>query len=218
MARNNHKYKVLSDEELIELLMQRPLDNNLFRYFLFDKCKSLLCYISSTFYKSSNTKVIFGEFYEFLSENDWKVLRSWKRKNNSTFNNYLTACAVNYFMKEVGKEKKRNLYEFVPNDPEQLFELNQFTAEEEVEQPPVWEAFKKLDERERTILQLLVIEGKSAMTAAPVIWKYINSAKELEQATEKNIQSTISVAKSRALLSLTKELQKIDKGSASIHR
>lgn len=106
-------------------------------------------------------------------------------------------------------EKKRSSFEFIPSDPEFINAMDHLIEDEVTEQLPVWEAFNKLDERNQTILQLLVIEEKSVMIAAPDIWKYIKSGKSYEEASEKKIQSTIAMAKSRAILSLTKELKKI---------
>lgn len=204
-----HKYENLSDEELVEQLTTGPVDNRLHEYFFYKKCFNLLYFISSNIYKCENSNSIIGEFYEFISDNDWYVLRSWRRKNNSTLSNYLTTCAVNYFIRKTNKEKKRNSIEFIPSDPEFINAMDHLIADEAAEQLPVWEAFNKLDERNQTILQLLVIEGKSVMIAAPAIWKYIKSEKSYEEASEKKIQSTIAMAKSRAILSLTKELKKI---------
>ena len=115
------------------------------------------------------------------------------------------------FSKKSNEEKKRCSHEFIPTDPEFINILEHFTAEEEYETQPVWEAYNMLEERERIVLRLLVIEKKSMKVAAPIIWKYIKSKKSFEETSEKNIQSTISVVKSRAILSLTKKLEELKK-------
>ena len=210
MQRKTHNYSELSDEELIKQLTSTPQENELVEFFMYRKCRKLLYYISVNFFQSTDIESIFGEFYEFLSDNNWRVLRSLKNKNNCTLNTYLTSCAVNYFAKKANEEKKRISHEFVPCEPEIIEQMNHFTAEEEIEMPPVWEAYKMLGERERTILRLLVIEEKAALVAAPLIWKYIQSQKSLAHATDKNVQSTISMAKGRALSSLVTKLNNLD--------
>ena len=211
MLKNIHKYENMSDKEFVESLTTEPIDNKLFEYFIYEKCRKLLYYISANFNNSNYIGSVLGEFYEFISDNDWRVLKSWNNKNDCSLNKYLTSCAINYFSKKSNEEKKRCSHEFIPTDPEFINILEHFTAEEEYETQPVWEAYNMLEERERIVLRLLVIEKKSMKVAAPIIWKYIKSKKSFEETSEKNIQSTISLVKSRAILSLTKKLEELKK-------
>ena len=64
-----------------------------------------------------------------------------------------------------------------------------------------------LKERDQVILRQLVIDEKDIMEAAPVIWPYINSAKNIHELSQKHVQSTIAMAKHRALLALLNKLK-----------
>ncbi|MBO7279852.1 MAG: hypothetical protein J6V00_01680, partial [Bacteroidaceae bacterium] len=94
--------------------------------------------------------------------------------------------------------------------PDIIKELSLFTQDEETEQPPVWEAFSKLNERDQLILRHIVIEGKSALEAADTIWPYVKSDnKDWRTLSPKRVQDTIAMLKKRALLSLSLELKKL---------
>ena len=66
-----------------------------------------------------------------------------------------------------------------------------------------------LKERDQVILRQLVIDENDMMDAAPVIWPYINSTKELRELSQKHIQSTIAMAKHRSVLALVNNLKKL---------
>ncbi|MBQ5752529.1 MAG: hypothetical protein IIV89_06755 [Bacteroidaceae bacterium] len=133
--------------------------------------------------------------------------KMWEGKNGCSLNSYLASCSMHYFASRVKAEKKRNDREIIPSTPEIIEYLNHFTAEEENENQPVWEAYRMLKERDRVILWQLVIEEKDAMTAAPIIWPYINTNKEIHELSQKHVQSTIAMAKHRALLALLNKLK-----------
>ena len=65
--------------------------------------------------------------------------------------------------------------------------------------------------RDQVILRMLVIDGNSALEAAPVIWKYIKNSKPLDQMEPKRVQCTIAMAKHRAQLALLNNLKQISK-------
>ena len=96
----------------------------------------------------------------------------------------------------------------VATTPKQVSGINHFIAEEEADMPPVWDAYKTLKERDKVILRLLVIEEKDVMDAAHEIWPYINSPYRIHEVTQKHIQSTIAMAKHRALLALMNSMNK----------
>ena len=83
--------------------------------------------------------------------------------------------------------------------------------EEEIPTYPVREAFNMLNQRDQAILRTLVIDGSSALDAAPEIWKYIKNNKPLEEMDPKRVQCTIAMAKHRAQLALLNNLKQISK-------
>lgn len=205
------KYALLSDKELIDGLTAVPANNKLHEYFFNEKCKHFLTYISTTLYNENDCNTLVGEFYEYLSDNNWKVLKMWKGKNNSSLYSYLASCSMHYFTSKANAEKKRGEYEVTPTTPEIIEYLNHFTAEEENDNQPVWEAYRMLKERDQVILRQLVIEENDMILAAPIIWPHINTTREMHELSQKQIQNTISMAKHRALAFLLNNLKSLTK-------
>lgn len=201
------KYARLSDNEWIELLMTFPPDERAHRYFFDVKCRVFLQYIASTIFGSNDVREIIGDFYQFLSQDDWHVLRLYKNRNSASLGSYLSRCAVHHFM--AIKRREQASLGLSMEHPDIIKELSLFTEEEEREEPPVWKAFAQLNERDRTILRLMVIEGKSALDAADSIWPYVKSDnKDWRTLPPKRVQDTIAMLKKRALLSLSLELKR----------
>ena len=202
-------YAQMSDKELIDGLIAVPANSRLHKFFFQEKCKLFLKYISATLYDEEDGNTLVGELYEFLSNDNWKILRKWEGKNGCSLNSYLASCSMHYFAGRVRAEKKRNVFEAIPSSPDIIEYLDHFTAEEENEMPPVWEAYGMLKERDQVILRLLVIEELDMLAAAREIWPYINSSHAIHEVTQKHLQSTIAMAKHRALLALLNNLKRL---------
>lgn len=198
----------MSDQELIDGLISTPTNNKLHEYFFNVKCKKFLKYISSVLYNEENHDIIVGEFFEYISNDDWRLLRKWKGKNGCTLYSYLAACSMRYFLSKRNNEKKRNSLEESLSTPEIIECLNYLTTEDECDMPPIWDAYNMLNERDKTIIRLLVIEERDMLQVAPEIWKFIKSSRTIEELNSKQIQSTISMVKHRALLTLMTNLKK----------
>lgn len=212
MQRKKDKYAQISDSEWIDILMATPKDDDAHEYFFYQKCGAFLTYISLTIFDSNSIYAIVGSFYQFLSYNDWQVLRNYKGRNGATLCSYLSRSAINHFIDL--KRREDAIIKVDIDQPTILQELSQFTVEEREEMPPVWEAYENLCERDRTILRLLVIEEKSALEAADAIWPYVKSKnKDWRSLPTKRVQDTISMLKKRAVLALSLELNKHHKGN-----
>lgn len=211
MSTNSNKYSLLSDQELIERLTATPVDEKLHSYFFTKKCRQFLRYISLNIYHCESEKQLWGEFYEFLSKDNWAVVRNWKNKNGASLYTYLAYCATNHFIHKKLDEKKQQEQMLVPSSQNMYEQMAGFVEEEEVEEYPVKEAFEMLSLRDQAILRALVIDDYSALEAAPIIWKYIKNNKKLEEMDPKRVQCTIAMAKHRAQLALLNNLKKISK-------
>ena len=212
MSSNCDKFSTLSDQELIERLTATPADEQLHNYFFTKKCRQLLRYISSNIYHCESEKQLWGEFYEFLSKDNWTVLRSWKSKNGASLYTYLAYCTTNHFIHKRLVEKRELERLFVPSSQNMYEQMAEFVEEEEeIQDYPIKEAFNMLCLRDQVILRMLVIDGNSALEAAPVIWKYIRNSKPLDQMEPKRVQCTIAMAKHRAQLALLNNLRQITK-------
>ncbi len=211
MSNNYDKFSSLSDQELIERLTATPVDEQLHNYFFTRKCRQFLKYISLNICHCESEKQLWGEFYEFLSKDNWSVIRNWKNRNGATLYSYLAFCATNHFIhKRLAEKKEEQL--FVTSSQTMYEQMAEVADEEdEIQAYPVKEAFNMLNLRDQVILRMLVIDGNSALEAAPVIWKYIKNSKPLEEMDPKRVQCTIAMAKHRAQLALLNNLKQISK-------
>ena len=210
MPNNYDFFSSLSDQELIERLTATPVDEQLHNFFFTKKCRQFLRYISLNICHCESEKQLWGEFYEFISKDNWAVMRQWKNKNGASLYTYLAYCTTNHFIHKKLAEKKEQEIFFVPSSHSMSEQMAEFTdEEEEVQHYPVKEAFNKLCLRDQVILRMLVIDGNSALEAAPVIWKYIKNSKPLEEMDPKRVQCTIAMAKHRAQLALLNNLREM---------
>lgn len=202
MLKNLNNYSLLSDEELVQELISGETKEGLYVYFFKKKCKKTLDYLAGSICHD-NPDSLLGEFYEFLSSDDWAVVRKWKKRNGATLTSYLSGCATNYFIGKQNKEKKRQETEIALS----TFDYLDYAEEDNIsfdeqDKQMLWQAYEMLSERDRAILEQLVIEGKSALEAAPVVWKHINSQQEYDALPAKRVQCTLSMAKNRAQTAL----------------
>lgn len=215
MATNGENYSQLSDAELIERLTASPVDEKLHNYFFTKKCRQFLRYISSNIYYCESENELWGEFYEFLSKDNWAIMRNWKNRNGASLYTYLAYCTTNHFIHKKLAEKKEQEQFLVPSSQNMYEQLADFVEDEEeaVNTYPVREAFNMLSQRDQAILHALVIDEQSALDAAPAIWKYIKNNKPLEEMDPKRVQCTIAMAKHRAQLALLNNLKQITKNN-----
>lgn len=198
-------YNKYSDNDWIRVLSDEKQDNNAVKYFFYSKCCNMLNFIVGHFYKEENISFIIGEFYEYLRRDDCKVLKAFKGKNNATLSTYLSQCFINHITKKVKQEQREREEIEYYNIADELDNIAYAETDEEM---PINEAFKKLDERDKIVLRLLIIKGYSVLEAADTIWPYINSAaKDWRDLTAKEVQTTIGIVKRRALLSLIVKLK-----------
>lgn len=206
----SHKYERLTDAEWIRHLTSTPIEEQYHRYFFEVKCAPFLRYIAQTLFNTDDTTHILGEFYEFISKNEWHILKQFKGYNSASLNSYLSRCTVRHFIEYRRKEttSKNMMHSIEQTDI--IEELNHFTSEEEQDMPPVWQAFEQLNERDRTVLRCMVIEGLSSLEAAEQIWPYVKSEhQDWKRLPVKRVQDTIAMLKRRAILSLTTALKKL---------
>ena len=210
MANDTENYSRLSDLELVDRLMSKPTDEKLHDFFLTKICRRILRHISLRIFNHDDDTELWGEFYEFISKDDWMVLRKWESKNGASLTTYLSYCATNYFLHRQLMEKRlseRFVHVSSQEEYGQLADVCDEVEEACYTDKQVRDAFSALNERDQTILQELVIDGHNVMEAAPVIWEYIKSDKPLSEMDPKRVQCTIAMAKSRAQLALFKALK-----------
>ncbi|MCM1176198.1 MAG: hypothetical protein NC335_00425 [Bacteroides sp.] len=91
----------MTDREITAALIAG--DSRTIKNFFFVRCKPMLIYIGQYFcqYRQSPEELI-GEFYEFLSADDWHKLRIFKY--TCSLNSYVTIIASRYFQHRRDKE------------------------------------------------------------------------------------------------------------------
>ncbi|MCR8912851.1 hypothetical protein NW211_12695 [Barnesiella sp. ET7] len=91
----------MTDQEIVnKLILGDPLT---IKNFFFVKCRGALEYIGQYFCRDKQTaEELIGEFYEFLSADDWHKLRIFKY--TCSLNSYITIIASRYFQHKRDKE------------------------------------------------------------------------------------------------------------------
>lgn len=211
MLKIENSFALLSDEELVERMTAPDVDEKLHEYFFYVKCAPILKYLSKKLYGSCDITILTGELYEFIASNDWAALRKWEKRNEASLFSYIARCATNYFINKENSEKKRQDKETLTSTPGIIEQISSFTEENEDESLPIWKAYNMLNERDREVLRLLVIEGFQMLTVAKEIWKYVDSKQDISELSPKRIQGTISMIKHRAQLALLENLEKLSR-------
>lgn len=161
---------------------------------------------------------ITAEYYMFLSyPYDTEQERAcWHRVElykgiNCLLSTYTSNISCRHFCKEVNKEKKKkakegDLLEFV--DYESLLRCEETPDDSDnIQIRCVREAYKMLNERDRMVLQCLIIKNMSALEAFPVLAPFISprpkeglTSEEVKMSwTNKQRQDAMSLLKGRAL-------------------
>ena len=91
----------MTDQQIVNKLIIG--DHRTIKDFFFVRCKPMLIYIGQYFCQHKHTpEELIGEFYEFLSADDWHKLRIFKY--TCSLNSYVTIIASRYFQHKRDKE------------------------------------------------------------------------------------------------------------------
>lgn len=91
----------MADQQIVNNLIIG--DHRTIKDFFFVRCKPMLIYIGQYFCQDKQTpEELIGEFYEFLSADDWHKLRIFKY--TCSLNSYVTIIASRYFQHKRDKE------------------------------------------------------------------------------------------------------------------
>lgn len=91
----------MTDQQIIEKLI--TYDQRTIQEFFFVRCRGILNYIGQYFCQDKQSaEELIGEFYEFLSADDWHKLRIFKY--TCSLNSYVTIIASRYFQHKRDKE------------------------------------------------------------------------------------------------------------------
>ncbi len=91
----------MTDQQIVNNLING--DHRTIKDFFFVRCKPMLIYIGQYFCQHKHTpEELIGEFYEFLSADDWHKLRIFKY--TCSLNSYVTIIASRYFQHKRDKD------------------------------------------------------------------------------------------------------------------
>lgn len=91
----------MTDKQIVDNLIIG--DHRTIKDFFFVRCKPMLIYIGQYFCRYKHTpEELIGEFYEFLSADDWHKLRIFKY--TCSLNSYVTIIASRYFQHKRDEE------------------------------------------------------------------------------------------------------------------
>ncbi len=216
--RKYHQYSSMSDRELIDRILQTPKDEALQAYFYNILCLPILNFVSTQHFGNNRGEELLGEFYEFLSSNDWQVLRNYAGRENATLRSYITSCTLKYFMKCKKKARKEMLGITINiNHPDIIEEMNNITVEPADSTKPIMQAVERLPERDKQLITMLFFKKKSTLETAAVVWPLsYHVEKDWRKLPAKKVQDAISRMKSKALVVLCNEYNKLNTEQNSI--
>lgn len=142
----------MTDREIITALIGG--DHRTIKEFFFVRCRPMLIYIGQYFcpYRQSPEELM-GEFYEFLSADDWHKLRIFK--HTCSLNSYVTIIASRYFQHKRDKEllSLNENIALVKN-------LRDDRGEEAFFMEDLGRIIKKLQPFDRFLVQRILIDGE----------------------------------------------------------
>ena len=144
----------MTDQQIVNNLIIG--DHRTIKDFFFVRCKPMLIYIGQYFCQQKHTpEELIGEFYEFLSADDWHKLRIFKY--TCSLNSYVTIIASRYF-----QNKRDN--KFVSLDDETNITVIKNLPNERDEDSFFMEELEKIMQRlqpfDRFLVQRILIDGE----------------------------------------------------------
>ena len=216
MLNNCQKFSGYTDEELVEIFLKDTDKTEIIEYFIDKRCTKMLKFIAGQILGDCDYHEILGEFYMFLQEKDWHVLRLYKNKNGAKLGTYLAHCTTNFFLKKKEEQQKMQERNISLDSHSTLSEVSQLEVyddnciESEEHRKYMYLALEKLDEGDRTLIDLLILKGHRSMDIVDQVWKYIESKEEdWRKLPVKRVQDSIAMKKHRASLRLIYETRLI---------
>lgn len=139
------------DKHIIEDLISNDVDA--IEDFFFNRCRAVLAYIGQYFCQSKETaESLIGEFYEYLTDNNWHKLRIFKY--SCSLNAYVTVIATRYF-----QNKRDNRICYYGNEPLSIVE-NSIEAHDSFTQNDVERLVENMKPLDRFLVERILIDGE----------------------------------------------------------
>lgn len=153
----------LSDRRLVDLLLAN--DEEAVEYVFFHRCDSLFAHIvNDLFHAQVKKEELIGDFYLFLSADDWRRLRQFGFR--SELNTWLTVVAIRYFnqKKAVIQTNTETLDTPLKKEVSQI--PDDFDLFDQLSRVELYEAIERLPKPRERFALLGELAGKKAETIA----------------------------------------------------
>lgn len=142
---------VEDDKNIVDSLIAN--DPDAIVEFFFNRCRVALTYIGQYFCRSKESaESLIGEFYEYLSDDDWHKLRIFKY--TCSLNTYITVIATRYF-----QNKRDDRMSFYGNEPLPTVE-NSVEAQDGFAQSDVERLIENMKPLDRFLVERILIDGE----------------------------------------------------------
>ena len=188
------------DKDIVERLIAN--DPVAIEEFFFGRCRAALTYIGQYFCDVKELpESLIGEFYVYLSDNDWHKLRIFKY--SCSLNAYVTVIATRFF-----QNKRDKRLHFYGNEPIPVVE-NSVEAHDSFTQKDVEQLIANMKPLDRFLVQRILLDGeKPSDEAMPYL-----DADHLMSMNEKQYAGYIYTRYSRAKKRLQQQLISLGYGA-----
>ena len=154
----------MTDQEIVnKLILGDPLT---IKNFFFVKCRGALEYIGQYFCRDKQTaEELIGEFYEFLSADDWHKLRIFKF--TCSLNAYVTIIASRYF------QRKRDKDMLSLNEAIGIEEMTEVPVEIQFIMQDVNRVLQEMQPLDQFLLTKILVEGNKPSDVLDDVVAYI---------------------------------------------
>lgn len=141
----------MTDQQIVNKLIIGD-DRTIYDFF-FVRCRAMLTYVGYCFCQSKQSpEELIGEFYEYLSANDWHKLKLFKY--SCSLNSYVTVIATRYFQHKRDKE-------YLPLDDNMALVKN--VQEKEFDSffmKDLMDVIGKMPDFDRFLVQRILLDGE----------------------------------------------------------
>lgn len=187
----------MTDTELVAKLLSN--DSRTIYEFFFVRCRGMLSYVGAYF---GNVRMLpeemIGEFYEFLSADDWHKLRIFKF--SCSLNSYVTIIASRYFQ----RKRERELLS-LDDEEMRIPQPSPVVQSEHFLYDVILRVMENMAALDRMLLQRILLEGNKPSDVLWEVLEYIPKEKR-EGYSHDQLAGYVYTRYNRAKKALQKEL------------
>lgn len=140
----------MGDRNIVDEIIANNVE--IIEEFFFNRCRGILTYIGQHLCRTKESaESLIGEFYEYLSDNDWHRLRIFKY--SCSLDTYVTVIAIRYF-----QNKRDNRMSFYGKEPP-LIKDNTVNTQDGFIQSDVEQLVGEMKPLDRFLVERILIDG-----------------------------------------------------------